>query len=710
MKNIKIVAGVLMVCAFALFAACGDSDEDAPAPAAPAPAPAAAAPAAPAPAPAAPAAAAPAAAPEVMAVCTDLNSKAEDALSPCAVPAELNEAPMLASRVASGDLPPVAERLPDPEDSLIYVTAQGEEGKYGGTLRRVLIGPTDVSCNRARVDAGRPYQFANQGLEVMPHTFKDFDVNEDGTEYTVYLRKGGKWSDGAPYNADNLVWSVEHFWTNPDVTPNPKFWVIGAEKNPPYVSATKIDDYTVKLTYPSSYYDYPLAMARGCMTRFGEWMLPSHYLEQFHKDFNPEADQLAKDAGFEDWIAYINNQVDERYNAERPTARPWKAVSVQGDVPYIIERNPYYMAIDQFGNQLPYIDRIRFDTVEGAAMVSLKAIQGEIDFQARHLSLSDFPVLKENEEKGNYTMMPMPAWGDVDNPIYINSGYQGPEKEFLNNLDFRIALAIAIDREFMNDTIFLGMGTIRNAMPALDHPWHPGEKYETLHTEYDPDRSREILDGLMGAKDSEGFYTFPNGDKFEMKINTTDAFGGQLFIDTAESGCRFWSEVGIRCTHEVQEKSIHMSKAMANEYMATVWACCSLTALFAGSHLNINHWSGNSEPDWATKYSEWLVTNGESGVEPPQEFKDLSDKMRAGAAAPPGPEKDKIAREIFQWHAENQWVIGMIGQTPVTMGLFVVNNDLGNVPDSWVNILTSTIPNQAFPVQWYFKSEERRAK
>ena len=88
-----------------------------------------------------------------MAVCTDLISKAEDALSPCPAPSELNEAPMLASKVASGDLTPVAERLPDPEDSLIYVTAQGEEGKYGGTLRRVLIGPTDVSCNRARVDA-----------------------------------------------------------------------------------------------------------------------------------------------------------------------------------------------------------------------------------------------------------------------------------------------------------------------------------------------------------------------------------------------------------------------------------------------------------------------------------------------------------------------------------------------------------------------------
>ena len=47
--------------------------------------------------------------------------------------ADYQEAPMLAARVASGDLPPVEERLPD--DPLV-ITPVESIGKYGGTWRQ----------------------------------------------------------------------------------------------------------------------------------------------------------------------------------------------------------------------------------------------------------------------------------------------------------------------------------------------------------------------------------------------------------------------------------------------------------------------------------------------------------------------------------------------------------------------------------------------
>ena len=63
-------------------------------------------------------------------------------LDPAMFPTEFSEAPMLAEMVAAGDLPPVAERLPDPED--IYVIKPlNEIGKYGGTWRRGFTGPAD---------------------------------------------------------------------------------------------------------------------------------------------------------------------------------------------------------------------------------------------------------------------------------------------------------------------------------------------------------------------------------------------------------------------------------------------------------------------------------------------------------------------------------------------------------------------------------------
>ena len=49
------------------------------------------------------------------------------------------EAPQLAARVAAGELPPVAERMPVNPEVIDY----GEVGTYGGTLRFGLRTPTD---------------------------------------------------------------------------------------------------------------------------------------------------------------------------------------------------------------------------------------------------------------------------------------------------------------------------------------------------------------------------------------------------------------------------------------------------------------------------------------------------------------------------------------------------------------------------------------
>ena len=66
----------------------------------------------------------------------------------------------------------------------------------------------------------------------------------------------------------------------------------------------------------------------------------------------------------------------------------------------ICNRNPYFYAVDQEGNQLPYIDRWIFDKVEDKAALNLKAISGEIDFQSRHIDLMHLSLYKEHEEKG----------------------------------------------------------------------------------------------------------------------------------------------------------------------------------------------------------------------------------------------------------------------------------------------------------------------
>ena len=117
---------------------------------------------------------------------------------------KFREAPMLAQLVAAGKLPPVEERLPVKSDVMV-IPAIDEVGKYGGSLRRVLIGPGDVSCNVGRVNGMAPFRYTMDGTELVAHTAKGMEPNSDGSEWTVNLREGLKWSDGAPFTADDWI-------------------------------------------------------------------------------------------------------------------------------------------------------------------------------------------------------------------------------------------------------------------------------------------------------------------------------------------------------------------------------------------------------------------------------------------------------------------------------------------------------------------------
>ena len=60
-------------------------------------------------------------------------------LSGAALAQQYQEAPMLAERVAAGELPPVEERLPV---NPLVVEPVDEVGTYGGTIRRAFLGPS----------------------------------------------------------------------------------------------------------------------------------------------------------------------------------------------------------------------------------------------------------------------------------------------------------------------------------------------------------------------------------------------------------------------------------------------------------------------------------------------------------------------------------------------------------------------------------------
>ena len=425
-----------------------------------------------------------------------------------------------------------------------------------------------------------------------------------------------------------------------------------------------------------------------------------HYLKQFHTKYNPDAEATAQAAGFDNWQSYFQNRYHPRDNPERPSTAPW-LWETTGSEPIIrMVRNPYYPIVDQEGNQLPYIDRQRFETATSSDVLNLRAAQGEVDFQGRHLNFENFTVLRQGEEKGDYHLKSIVDPHGSDMAMFFNITFDGPEKVFLADTDWRRAVSMSIDRESIKEISFGGKGTARNALPAPGHPYYPGDEWDTKYATYEPEKASEILDGVMGAKDDEGFRTMPDGSRFEVSLTVADSLGSD--VDGGEQICNNLKEVGVRCRLDVLERSLMLSRSSANELMLRMNVLWETPILF----LNPQHiLPSNTRWGWATEYGRWYESQEKEGTVPPPEIKHLYDIMAQAPSVPPE-EQAKIAQEIYRWLVDNMVETGIIGASGLH-GIFLVKNDLVNVPD-WFAGFAYNRPFNAFPDQFWYRSEERR--
>lgn len=108
--------------------------------------------------------------------------------------------PLFADDVAAGNLPPVEERLP--EEPLV-VQPYEEIGVYGGQLRSVSIAPESGTAETLSWRHVNLVRYLDDLQTIVPNVAKSWEWNDDYTELTFHLRKGHKWSDGAPFTADD---------------------------------------------------------------------------------------------------------------------------------------------------------------------------------------------------------------------------------------------------------------------------------------------------------------------------------------------------------------------------------------------------------------------------------------------------------------------------------------------------------------------------
>lgn len=577
------------------------------------------------------------------------------------------ESPMLAELVSAGELPPLDERLPN---SPAVVEVIEELGAYGGTWDMAVTGQADA--NGATSYSHEPWvTYDDTCAQWQPNLAESVEISDDGTTFTFTIREGHKWSDGEPFTTEDIMFWYESIAMNADISPSPP-GILMAGDEPATIEA--IDDHTFAITFaePNGLFLPDLAFVFGDNLQ----TYPAHYLQQFHADY-ADADELAalaEEEGYEDWVQLISAKIEANVatNPDMPTLRAWKLVDV--GPPWIFERNPYYYKTDTAGRQLPYIDQWRLQAVEDGQMVTLKAIAGEVSYQARNVAFTDLPLYMQNQEQGDYRVIKAATEHPLGLTIFPNQNYAGDDeftKGLLEDIRFRKALNLAIDRDELNELVYLGEnGDVADAFPLL------AEEPELFaHLTYDPEAAIALLDEMGLETDGNGMRLNPEGDPIVLSL---DVFSGQAYMDGSQLVASYWEEIGLQTSLEEISYDLWWPRINSFEYPMTAYVKDSIGGLARYVYLRSYAPISNSSY-WAPEWGTWYQTGGSEGEEPPADHparraQELFDKAKITVDSA---RQLEILAEIERLDLENAWEVLTVG---TGSNIKIVKNNFRNVP------------------------------
>jgi peptide/nickel transport system substrate-binding protein len=621
-------------------------------------------------------------------------------------PTSFQEAPMLAERVQRGELPPVEERLPI--DPLVIQTTE-MIGQYGGTLRGAFTGPGDRQ-NIERWNNDYTIFWDTGATELTPRAAKRWESNEDATEWTFYLREGMKWSDGEPFDANDYMFWYEHILLNPQLTTIiPWYMRWGGE----VAVFEKVDDYTFTIKFAEPFPSWPENMASTTVAGHfhkgltggagGGLFAPRHYLEQFHADFigEDEANELAQAANYDNWHLRFLTLNDAQMNPEVPVTSPWKPVNrISGDE-FVLERNPYFYAVDTEGNQLPYFDRLSFELVEELEVLNLRAIAGNYTIQGRHIDFAKLPVIRDNEQQGNYFV---DFWtSSTRHPVKIAFNQDWIEDEEIaqftvGSLDFRQALSLAIERDEINETFFLGVGKEASLCPANTPPYYNSDRWDEQFGRFDPDEANSILDSIgLDQKDSEGYRLLPSGRRLTLQI---DAVSG-AFLDypsISEQIAQTWArEIGIQMTIRPVERSLWIERSQANQPMMSMFETGEYNPAALPRLLPSDRWAPIAAV-WAN-----VPNPNPDDYDGPEWIKEQVARHWAAMQEPDPDRRRQLLVEGTEIMCDNIARIGMVVDVPVYTTL--IKNNVRNVPRPLEWVVYAQTPGNGLPEQMFMIQE-----
>lgn len=618
------------------------------------------------------------------------------------LPKTFNQSPALKKLADQGGLPSLQDRLPVKPK---VVRTVEQTGVYGGRWQMVIRPAADQEQFIRTVAYEPLVRWTSDWSGVEPNLVERYGVNADATDYTFYLRKGIRWSDGAPFTTEDIRFWYDNVLLNKALMPSIPYWLRSGEAVAKFSFVSDVE-FKVHFAATNILFLQRLATPEALMiTAF-----PAHYAKKYHADYAAEAEikDLLQQGGYQSWEEMFIKRVGVNsldggnfIDPGRPRLSAWvlKTPYLPGLPTVEWERNPYYWKVDPEGNQLPYIDTVVFNTVSGVDETINRLASGVIDMQEVSAVSSDMWDGLKSQLQGNlYRFYKLEDTSNNVMIIQFNLTHPDAQmQQVFQNLHFRMGLSYAIDRQEIIDMIYKGKGKPWQAAPREDSPLYDKEM-AAQYTQYSLDDANKYLDLAGYKKDSLGRRIGPNGRPISFTVQVLDSEPDQIAM--LNFIARDWALVGIEMKPAIQSLPIYLANIQSNQHDAA--ASRGGTSAFTDVMLNPSNYMPFGEDSywgmgWANYYNKvegfgTFLPNSATYSQMRQYDRVVSSRSAADQA--------RYLNSVVQFARSSFWTIG-IALGPERFG--VVKEKFRNVPERMPSSWSYPSPAPTNPEQYFIQ-------
>lgn len=294
-----------------------------------------------------------------------------------------------------------------------------------------------------------------------PWLATDFVWNEDGTVLTATLREGVTWTDGEPFDAEDVVFTFQMMRDNPATNTSAL----------PIEDAIASDEFTVELSFGTTMFVQEPTI--GSMP-----IVPEHVFSQFE---DPSAEQV-----------------------EAPMGTGPYALDRFSDQLYTFARNEQHWLVEEFEPRTLAWPSYTTQTMATALQA------GDIDWAGDFIANIDEIFVQHDPDHRRYWY---PGNGVVNLTFNL-------ENELWKDLELRRGISLAIDRQQLTDVAMLGYVEVPHptALPRPTFEEFIAEDFQGAEFEFDPDEAERILDEAGYERGPDGIRAAPDGTPLSFSL------------------------------------------------------------------------------------------------------------------------------------------------------------------------------------------------